>query len=325
MATTAAAGFSGWYSAEQITAWAARLASQMEALQRAQAQSTDAYLARATSSIVGGRIRPTGRVDVTDLRTGVTHAGAYARAADVYRWQQSQFDQFARVLAETQDVASLAPFDLVDPIDAAVQRVAAVADMDIQLADRAQSKRTLEDQARKVEIRGYRRVIHPELSKGGTCGLCIAASDRIYHVEDLKALHGRCECTVLPIVGQHDPGSSLNNLDLNDLYAHAGDSTNRADLKRTRYQIDQHGELGPVLTDGKFRTARQARRSTNGPGKAKTAVRAREDLDRLLSMEMGAQDKAHALAKADPGKWGKYSAALDARITDLRGQLAQQL
>jgi hypothetical protein len=642
MATAAAAAFTGWYSADQITAWAVKLASQMEALQRAQAQSTDAYLARAMSTIVGGRIRPSGRVDVADLRSGITHAGAYARAADVYRWQQSQFDQFARVLAETQDVAALAPLDLVDPIEAAKQRVAAVADMDIQLADRAQSTATMSDQSRKIEVRGYRRVIHPELSKGGTCGLCIAASNRVYHVEDLKALHARCvpgdtivaaedvsaitrrnypsplivlttasgqelritanhpvltaegwvpaglvnigtdvfrhrlghgvtgrcpdekngpatveqvwraatvdhgldpravplsaedfhgdgtdgevdvvstsgllsgvgdvsfsqparqsllvpghgrgirlagqgapdqalfglwnpshgeigsfglltaliaghlgradesgftgvangytcghqpssndlarhakvardgqhrftglvpshdllvrqaqpdasrfdpalaefagegrhayaqlgrdlrerlaadvepdrvvdkrwvegphvvynlharegwysagnlivsncECTVLPIVGQHDPGSSLNNLDLKKLYADAGDSTNRADLKRTRYKIEQHGELGPVLTDGKFRTARQARRDTNRPSKPKTPERTREDLNRILGMEMGAQEKAHALAKADPRKWGKYSAALDARIADLLGQLAQPL
>lgn len=643
VATAAATRFHGWYDSDRITEWAAGLAKQIEALQRAQAQSTDAYLARAMSTIAGGGIRPSGRVDVSALRDGVTHAGAYARAADVYRWQQSQFDQFARVLAETKDVAALAPLDIADPVTAAQHRVAAVADMDMQLADRAQSAQSMQDQRRRLDIRGYRRVIHPELSKGGTCGLCIAASDRVYHVDDLKALHGRCfpgdtrvradgvsaitrrnysgafvvlttaagqqvrvtpnhpvltddgwvpagliniggqvvrhllgermadrgpyegngpatleqiwraatvdarlrpsrvplapedfhgdgfdgevevvatdglfahigdvsfaqpltdprfmsghgpgvpfasdggafeaifglwdparrsvgsgglalailtggllqadgsselgvamlgalfaesqiddmsgyaersgysqhgfacrmshhdlvvrkaqpdpsrfnpafaefsgegrhayaklgrnlrdrlageveldrvvdkrwvegthavynlqtregwfaadnlivsncECTVLPIVGQLDPGSGLNNLDLNSLYAHAGDSTNRVDLKRTRYKIDQHGELGPVLTDGKFRTERQARRATNRPpSKPKTIERTQLDIERVLQMEMGAQSKAHELAKADPKRWGAYADALDARISDLHGQLAQQL
>lgn len=323
LATAAAQSFTGWYDSAQITAWASGLAQRVEALQRAQAQTTDAYLARVLSQMVGGKVRPSGRVDVVNLRDGITHAGAYARAADVYRWQQSQLDGFARKLITVTDAAlpSLRPPEIVSPVEAARQRVADVADLDIQLADRAQSAATLADNADKRDITGYRRVVHPELSKGGTCGLCIAASDRIYHVKDLRAVHARCECTTLPIVGEQDPGNGLNNLDLGTLYGHAGGSTAAADLKRTRYKIDQHGELGPVLTDGTFRSERTAKR-------AERDVRPKTDAEKLAIVRSirerldTALPKARDLAERDPATWGAYLHSLEARLDDLDHQLA---
>ena len=319
IATAAAKSFDGWYDTAQITTWSAKLASRIETLQRAQAQSTDAYLARALTQLLGSRVRPVGRISVDRLRKNITHAGAYARAADVYRWQQHQFDQYAKVLTAAPDdaLSALQPFDLIDPVEAAIQRVAAVADADIQLADRAQSQASMKAQR---DVTGWRRVIHPERSKGGTCGLCIAASDRIYHVDELRAIHDRCECTTLPIVGSLDPGSGLNNLDLQTLYEHAGGSTNRRDLKRTHYSINEHGELGPVLTDGQFRTPARIRKERQRVPE-KTPHQRAADVERILRLELGAQDRAHALAKQDPGKWGDYAAQLDARIESLRSQL----
>ena len=341
IATASARSFTGWYDSAQVTDWATQLAGRIEPLQRMLTQSTDAYLARAMSMISGGRVRPAGRVDVAGLRAGITHAGAYGRAADAYRWQQSRFDHFAGDLAAAtvtdgrartvvpHDQGDLTvdvePIDLSEPVDAAVQRVAAVADADMQLADRAQSQQSMAAQSEKLDIRAYRRVIHPELSKGGTCGLCIAASDRIYFVDDLRAIHDKCECTTLPIIGSRDPGSGLNNLDLKTLYADAGGSTGREALKRTRYKIDEHGELGPVLTPGKFRSERQAKRATRRPGVRKTPEQARADVERVLSLELSAHGKAHELADANPAKWGAYAQKLDARIADLRHQLATVL
>jgi hypothetical protein len=52
----------------------------------------------------------------------------------------------------------------------------------------------------------------------------------------------------MPIVGDLDPGMSINREDLERLYEAAGDSTAARDLKRVRVQINEHGELGPVLT-----------------------------------------------------------------------------
>ena len=97
-----------------------------------------------------------------------------------------------------------------------------------------------------TEIIGYRRVIRPELSKSGTCGLCVAASDREYKRGDLLPLHDRCKCIVLPIIADIDPGVRLNQDDLDRLKADAG-SNSAKDLKRTRYRVDEHGEIGPYL------------------------------------------------------------------------------
>jgi len=90
------------------------------------------------------------------------------------------------------------------------------------------------------------------LAKTGSCGLCIVASDRIYGRGDLMPLHGRCHCLVAPIVGDVDPGRELNGDDLSALYKGAAvagrqSSTDGRDLKKVRVQVNEHGELGPVL------------------------------------------------------------------------------
>lgn len=137
----------------------------------------------------------------------------------------------------------------VDPaqaLESAMRLAALLADSDIRLAQRDASNQVLTYLAPRIGITGYRRVIRPELSKTGTCGLCIVASDRIYKTGELMPLHDRCKCAVLPIIGEVDPGNSLNNLWLDDIYAQAG-STLSADLKRVRYSVQEHGEKGPVL------------------------------------------------------------------------------
>jgi hypothetical protein len=321
MATAAVNGFTGWYDSGQITAWAAALADRIEALQRAIAQTTDAYLARALSQMTGRRVRPVGRVDVASLRTGVTHAGAYARAADVYRWQQSQFDTFARQLADS--TGTPAPFDLVDPIEAAANRVKAVADMDAQLAFRAQSQQTMTDAADRYSITGYRRVIHPELSSGGSCGLCIAASDRLYGATEPLPIHAECHCTTLPVLDNADPGSTLNELDLKRLYRDAG-GTGRQQLKARRYQVDEHGELGPVLNPrgAKVRTEREASRDTNRVRQPKSDAEKAAAVRRIRTSLVSALPKARDLAASDPKTWGSYLTKLEERLRDLDNQLA---
>lgn len=100
---------------------------------------------------------------------------------------------------------------------------------------------------RRAEVSHYRRVIRPELSETGVCGLCIAAATRVYTIEDLMPLHTRCKCEVIPIVGADDPGEQFNLADMKALYAGL-DATRKEDLIRYRYGVDGSGELGPVLT-----------------------------------------------------------------------------
>lgn len=135
------------------------------------------------------------------------------------------------------------------------QRTRDLARMDLSLAAREGGHQRLVANPR---VTGYRRIIHPELSQSGVCGLCIVAADRIYKTADLLPLHGGCQCTVLPITSAHDPGKKLNDEDLGSIYAAAGASrartdrknasTSREDLQRVRIVFNEHGELGPVLS-----------------------------------------------------------------------------
>lgn len=179
----------------------------------------------------------------------------FERAAETYRYERS--------IGTEHDEAN----------SKAEQRIATIVDNNMMLSARLASQQTLVRVAQDDErIIGYRRIIHPEASKGGVCGMCVAAADRVYHVKELMPIHDRCECTVSPVTTAHDPGFTLNYDDLQRLYAHAAESapmetiyntkrrggeaigtrkalpTSAKALKKTRYQIVHHHELGPVLT-----------------------------------------------------------------------------
>lgn len=111
---------------------------------------------------------------------------------------------------------------------------------------------TVRDEAQKVmwsapKVIGYRRLIHPEFSKTGTCGLCVVASSRFYTKSELMPLHDKCKCTISPITATRDMGLRLNDEDLARIYEAAG-STYAEDLKRIAVEVREHGELGPILT-----------------------------------------------------------------------------
>ncbi|RJO74163.1 hypothetical protein D5S18_18595 [Nocardia panacis] len=167
----------------------------------------------------------------------------------------------------------------------AAARLDSVVDGNLSLAMRDGQRQALqqaEEQTRGTDqhVTHWRRVFHPELSKGGTCGLCIVASDRTYTVEDLMPIHDRCKCTVVA-AGEFtsDLGRELNKSDFQKLYGDAqaaaehGSSAkfeslwskyvakgryktdNRASfastrpkfLKKNRYKVEHHHELGPQL------------------------------------------------------------------------------
>lgn len=133
--------------------------------------------------------------------------------------------------------------------DRAVLRAELMADMELQLAERSAMQQvmlTTNERAGTAVITGWRRVVHPELSTGGVCGLCLVAADRVYSVEDLLAVHERCKCTVVPIADGEDPGLVLNREDISAIYKSAGGTSAQA-LAKIRFKIVEHGELGPVL------------------------------------------------------------------------------
>lgn len=212
-----------WYSTPAVSALATKIADLVVPSQQVIVSQEDAFQAEV-AAILGRQLTPVGPINVHMLRSGKPLSTVYTRLGEQYRYSRS--------IGGSEDEA----------LAAAATRAHVMADTDVALATRSQAQRFYEQHT----ITGYRRIVHPELAKGGSCGLCIASSDRIYKSGHLMPIHGRCHCGTMPVIGGFDAGDSLNNLDLSDLYSQA-DSTNGRDLKKTRYQINEHGELGPVL------------------------------------------------------------------------------
>jgi hypothetical protein len=320
--TLAVSGFGGWYQTDRITTWTAQLAHDVELVLKTFAGMTDAYMASMIGNVAGRHVRPVGTIDVTGLRTGVTHPGAFGRAADQYRWQQSRHDQAAKQIATAPNPT--VP-NLVNPLDAAMQRALDAGNRDTGLVLQQQAGKNLADAGDKGLITGWRRVVHPELSRSGTCGLCIAASTRIYKTGDLMPLHDNCHCEPVPIVlGKADPGLELDELAFHRLYSTSGGNTAAA-LKKTRWTVHQNGEIGPVLAPegAKQRTPRQVQHDTAAPVKPIPITRKEREMgDLLAALQRSMQRIDSELVAADPEQWTPYRDQIATRIADLQQQLA---
>lgn len=126
------------------------------------------------------------------------------------------------------------------------ERMAREVNTDITLADRVATYVHTEGDTR---ISGYRRV----LSAGKkNCGLCVVASDRLYHKSDLRPIHAHCGCTTQAIYNGTAGGwTKPSPATIRDLYRRAG-STSGSSLSRIR--VDGYPEakvidsdLGPTL------------------------------------------------------------------------------
>ncbi|QOL33130.1 hypothetical protein BE0216_03760 [Bifidobacterium eulemuris] len=169
-----------------------------------------------------------------------------ARPADSYR---SEAVKNPSVRPDEWPSSDDAAYETVSEwIQAALGRIDATSSIDVQMAG---TQATI-DRYRGSKVLSYRRVLHPELSKSGSCGLCIVAADRWYSTANLMPLHVRCKCGVAPAGSDEDPGLDLNKADLDRLYAEAG-SNKAEDLVNVRVKTISHGELGPVLTAAEAR------------------------------------------------------------------------
>lgn len=195
--------------------------------QAATANSTAAYLRAVLSQITSRHVAiVVGAVVLgAGLRALQDPATAYHRAFEQWR--------FARSIGMPEPEAKAKGLD----------RITRQVDSDLSMAMRSAVRDVLTGTDEAI---GYRRILHPEMSRGGSCGLCVAAADRTYSKAELLPLHTWCRCDVMPMTRRHDPGLTLNEADLARLYAVAG-STARDDLKRVRVRVVDHGELGPIL------------------------------------------------------------------------------
>jgi hypothetical protein len=306
-------GFSNWWDGRAVDQMVGRILRIVQATQRQVAQVTDGFQARALTIITGRTVRPVGAVDITRLRTQLPAETLRELAAgrqppvielgDTVDGAGQRINEPLPPLAPAHQVKALDPatpygriaeqyrFHVVahgespDAAQAKAQaRAGQVVDTDVTLANRAQARAVYGKYERELRITGYRRILHPERGGGGPpCGLCVVAADRTYHVENLKEIHDRCRCEVMPIVaGQVDPGLTLNSDDLAAIYTQAG-GTGAAQLKRIRVGVAQHGELGPVLVDmsQRFRGPAEVAKAT-GPDKATRLAAQLEALEKSL-------------------------------------------
>jgi hypothetical protein len=149
------------------------------------------------------------------------------------------------------------------------ERLRAIAQADILAAEREEAERILQA---TPEVIGYRRIIHPERSRSGTCGLCAVAATQFYRVGELMPIHPPIDyCDVAPVTATSDPGLKLNRDDLRDIYLAAGgtdedgtayESTRAEELLNVRVTVQENGELGPLLVKrgDHFRDAEEAGR-----------------------------------------------------------------
>ncbi|MDY0829126.1 hypothetical protein SK224_08305 [Microbacterium sp. BG28] len=168
----------------------------------------------------------------------------------------------AFVLRRELEVGTAEPDAIAKAQAAFEERLSRIVEADVQATARDETNKVL---AASPKVIGYRRIIHPERSKTGTCGLCLVAADRLYSVKELMDIHDGCHCTVMEVTASADPGLSLNREDLDAIYAAAG-SNRGDDLKNVRITSYEHGELGPVLIrkGSKFRSLEDVNKDTKG-------------------------------------------------------------
>jgi hypothetical protein len=267
--------FTGWWDAGDVSKMIGRILRTVQPAQLRAARATDAFAAQVLTVLTGRTVRPVGAIDVTRLRrtippevaedlvhgrrdpawlelgdlrhgpnahvndpvafavhdrerrTSVAPEEVYGRAADTYRYNVVANGDSPEVAAQKAGV-----------------RVAAAAATDVTLAVREQYRAAFD----RERVEGWRRIVRPEMSQTGPCGLCVVAADRVYKRADLLPLHNRCVCDVLPIVDGLDPGLRLNHDDLQAVYNAAG-GTGAGGLLNVRVALAEHGELGPVLVN----------------------------------------------------------------------------
>jgi len=155
----------------------------------------------------------------------------------------------------------------------AYRRLMVMVDTDLTMAMREGARQATAD---NPDVIGTRRIVRPELSRGGVCGLCLAAADRIYSKRLLMPIHARCNCEPVIVTRNHDPGIQLNEQDFAQLYGPDG-ATSAAELKKVRFVVSEHGEMGAVL--------RRADDHFAGPGDiSRIRLRQREEREELATV-----------------------------------------
>lgn len=221
--TQAAAMLSAEWSS--MTSWSDRAAADLLtavlpmvlASQRTAATTTGAYMQAVTGA--------TATIDLDAasgpaVRNGTPPQEVYSRPVVTAR------ATFAQKVAEGSDDAVEAA------IEAGLRQIIGQLEFDLSRSASLAAQQVM----RKAKVDTYRMVTRP-----GACALCVAASGRTYSTDELQPLHTNCHCILIP--GSTVPRSLQGNrLGTTEEYV-AGQTPGERTLV-----IDEHPELGPVLT-----------------------------------------------------------------------------
>ena len=280
--------FTSFYDGDAARAIAERMGRLVVTAQRLAGRTTEAHLRQQVRQmgLPTGVLPNTSVVDLPEaLRLGAEPAEVYTRPIRQVRYLES----VETVPRETA-------------VETARQRLEKAALHDLQLARAVAAQQVM---YRFPDATGWRRIIHPEL--GSVCGLCMAAADRVYQRIQRMDIHPGCRCTLLPIVGNNDPGLALNTEDLARLYEAAGSTDGRA-LAQVRIATYEHGEMGAILgLDGQpIKGPAEVRRQLSD----RQAEQRREQLQRQV-------EQMRARLRRSPNQWhadrlGQLEELLDA-------------
>ncbi len=237
---------------------AAGTESIQESIARVEAERFAALGGEQANAEVEEQGRAPGEGERAPQEAGGEEAGGGARKSGPSARDRREARRRAREAQRAQDRAVNTTADDEEAADIRRQRAEQEMEVraermvndDIGMASRQGAKDAL-NTAPQGKIRGYRRVLHPELSEYGSCGLCVVASTRVYKKSELMPMHNLCKCEVVVVYTDADPGNQINDEDLDVFYNEAGFSTSREALKQQTYEVFDHPELGPVLRNTK--------------------------------------------------------------------------
>lgn len=274
MLVAAWAAFDAWYDTPAVMGMGRQMADLSRKAQQATTGLASEYVHQVMAT-VQTRGPAAGRARAPEVRNGADLVLVHTRPAEAFRK--------AIATGNTPEKA----------LERATVRASGLVRTDLSLVERETEQTQMEALGAKL----FRRVIRPELSESGSCGLCVAASDRIYTIRDLLPIHPpHCKCKTMPIIGSNDPGIRINEDDLKRLYEAAG-STSGDDLKRVRVTVNEHGELGPVLSrhGDEFRSKKDVPLQEDPARAARMLEATLPTLDSLEQRAAAGEDVAGAL------------------------------
>lgn len=191
---------------------------------------TDAWLTQ-TLREMGLNVRAQGPIDTDSLR-GTPAREVYSRPFTEARWKVSQGATFEAAMS------------------AGLARVASIVVTDAQMA----KVRTVARILAGSPVQGFRRT----LTGNENCGMCRVATTQRYSKSDLMPIHPGCDCGVEPLLeGDWDQSAADAQLAathdaLEDRFGKSDPGARAIDYRKALL-VEEHGEIGPVLTVARHR------------------------------------------------------------------------